>query len=120
MTGLTTSAEYKTNVKEKHTLEDTQSSDVWIYVVVPLGVVLSLTFGMTVVIYIYRKRLQKRERLDQTTNISNLTTVSGQNDYETLEHQQCDEHEYSSARQVNKDCVAMNTYVNDVVYREDK
>ncbi|XP_060602556.1 uncharacterized protein LOC132755682, partial [Ruditapes philippinarum] len=46
MTGMTTLADNKTKEKTRHTKEDEQSSDLWIYIVVPLGVVLILTFGI--------------------------------------------------------------------------
>jgi hypothetical protein len=57
--------------------------------------------------------------MDHPMNITNLTTVSEQNNYETLQRQQWDEHQYGSARQVHKERVGVNTYINDVVYRED-
>ncbi|XP_060565459.1 uncharacterized protein LOC132724599 isoform X1 [Ruditapes philippinarum] len=53
-----TSIKDKTNVKKTHPQEEEQSSDIGIKVGVPLGIILPLTCGVLIIIYIYRKRMK--------------------------------------------------------------
>ncbi|XP_060565458.1 uncharacterized protein LOC132724598 [Ruditapes philippinarum] len=53
-----TSIKYKTNVKKTHPHEEEQSSDIGIKVGIPLGIILPLTCGLLIIIYIYRRRIK--------------------------------------------------------------
>ncbi|XP_060602554.1 uncharacterized protein LOC132755678 [Ruditapes philippinarum] len=52
-----TSTKDKTNEKNIHPQQEEQSSDIGIKVGVPLGIILPLTCGVLIIIYIYRKRI---------------------------------------------------------------
>ncbi|XP_060565545.1 uncharacterized protein LOC132724625 [Ruditapes philippinarum] len=53
-----TSVQEKTNIKNQHLQEEKQSSGIGIKVGVPLGIILPLTCGVLIFIYIYRKRIK--------------------------------------------------------------
>ncbi|XP_060602555.1 uncharacterized protein LOC132755679 [Ruditapes philippinarum] len=112
--------ESATPFTDTDTSKNVNSGTITAIIVIPVAASVVIIPGICVVILL-RKRLSEKQsqRPDKPMNVSNLTTVSEQNDYDFLEQRQLDEHEYCSAKQVHNDRVGMNIYVKDVSFTKN-